>query len=143
MSDTQELTSDLEAEVFAAAEKIVGDFGRHDTKAYFAGFAPDATFIFHTHSERLDSRAAYEALWSSWESSDGFRVHSCRSLSGKVQILGVEAAVFSHRVESQIEFAGVVETVRERETIVFHRQAAGWVAVHEHLSPETSSEDSA
>jgi ketosteroid isomerase-like protein len=27
------------------------------------------------------------------------------------------------------------QTLRERETIVFRREAGRWVAVHEHLSP--------
>src|SRR5829696_796088 len=34
-------------EVLAAADRLVGAFGRHDKDAYFAGFAPDATFCFY------------------------------------------------------------------------------------------------
>ena len=129
-------SGNLEKAVLEAAAKIVSDFGNHDTEAYFAGFAPSATFIFHTHTERLNSRAAYQALWAKWETEDGFKVHGCKSSNQLVQMLGTDAAVFSHQVESQIEFAGEVETVDERETIVFELVNGSWLAVHEHLSPE-------
>ena len=125
-------------EVLAAAAAIVDDFGHHRTEEYFAGFAPDATFLFYTHTARLDSRADYEALWASWETSDGFRVHSCRSSAQNVQVIGDLAAVFTHYVESDVEFGGEVSTIRERETIVFERRNGSWLAIHEHLSPETS-----
>jgi hypothetical protein len=94
--------------------------------------------MFYTHPERLDSRAAYQALWAKWESEDGFRVHACRSANQKVQLLGEDAAVFTHLVSSDIEFAGEVATVEERETIVFAKQGNQWLAVHEHLSPATA-----
>ena len=126
-------------EVLAAAAKIVDDFGHHRTADYFAGFANDATFMFYTHTERLDSRAAYEQLWQKWESEDGFKVHACRSSNQMVQLLGEDAAVFTHLVSSDIEFGGDVSTVEERETIVFAKQGSHWLAVHEHLSPESVS----
>ena len=126
----------LETAVLEAAAKIVADFGSHSTAAYFAGFAPSATFIFHTHTERLNSRSEYEALWAKWETEDGFKVHGCASSNQLVQMLGTDAAVFSHQVESQIEFADEVSTVNERETIVFELVDGAWLAVHEHLSPE-------
>lgn len=126
-------------EVLAAAAKIVDDFGNHRTADYFAGFSADATFMFYTHTERLDSRAAYEALWSKWESEDGFKVHGCRSSDQLVQMLNEDAAVFTHLVSSDIEFAGETSTVEERETIVFARVAGHWLAVHEHLSPNSPS----
>lgn len=125
-------------EVLAAAAAIVDDFGHHRTAEYFAGFAEDATFLFYTHTGRLDSRADYEALWASWETNDGFRVHGCRSRAQQVQIIGDSAAVFTHFVESDVEFGGEVATVRERETIVFERRNGSWLAIHEHLSPETA-----
>lgn len=124
--------------VLAAAAKIVDDFGSHRTSDYFAGFAADATFVFYTHTERLDSRAAYEQLWAKWESEDGFRVHACRSANQKLQLLGENAAVFTHLVSSDIEFGGEVSTVEERETIVFQLIDGSWLAVHEHLSPNTA-----
>jgi len=126
-------------EVLAAAAKIVDDFGNHRTADYFSGFAADASFMFYTHSERLGSRQAYEALWAKWETEDGFRVHACRSSHQLVQLLGEDAAVFTHLVSSDIEFAGEVSTVEERETIVFAKFGNGWLAVHEHLSPNNPS----
>jgi ketosteroid isomerase-like protein len=126
-------------EVLAASSKIVDDFGNHQTADYFAGFSADATFMFYTHTERLDSRAAYEALWAKWESEDGFKVHGCRSSNQLVQLIGQDAAVFTHLVSSDIEFAGEVSTVEERETIVFAKVGGRWLAVHEHLSPNSSS----
>lgn len=128
-----------EKDVLDAAARIVDDFGHHRTARYFAGFAPDATFVFHTHTERLNSRHDYEVLWSSWEKNDGFRVHGCRSSDQKVQLLGDVGAIFTHCVESDVEFGGDVSTIRERETIVFERREGAWVAVHEHLSPETTN----
>ena len=126
-------------EVLAAAAKIVADFGAHRTADYFAGFAADASFMFYTHTKRLDSRAEYETLWARWEAEDGFKVHACRSSNQLVQVLGDDAAVFSHLVSSDIEFGGQVSTIAERETIVFAKQGGRWVAVHEHLSPETAA----
>jgi ketosteroid isomerase-like protein len=125
-------------EILAAAAAIVDDFGHHRTAEYFSGFAEDATFMFYTHTARLDSRADYEALWASWEANDGFRVHGCRSHNQRVQLLGESAAVFTHYVESDVEFAGEASTIRERETIVFEHRDGSWLAVHEHLSPETA-----
>lgn len=131
MSQTQQILD--------AAAKIVDDFGHHRTEAYFAGFTADASFMFYTHSERLNSRSAYEALWAKWETEDGFKVHGCRSTNQLVQLIGNDAAVFSHLVSSDIEFAGEVSTVAERETIVFALVNGAWMAVHEHLSPETAA----
>ncbi len=122
-------------DVMGAAAKIVADFGAHKTDAYFSGFSPEATFMFYTHSERLTSRAAYKSLWTKWESEAGFRVHSCKSSNQLLQMLGDDAAVFSHLVESAIEFGGETTTISERETIVFALIDGRWLAVHEHLSP--------
>ncbi len=125
-------------DVVAAAAKIVADFGAHNTDAYFSGFSPEATFMFYTHSERLTSRAAYQLLWAKWEKEAGFRVHSCKSSDQLLQLLGDDAAVFSHQVESAIEFGGEKTIIFERETIVFALIAGKWLAVHEHLSPVSS-----
>ncbi|GAA1688633.1 hypothetical protein GCM10009792_05610 [Microcella alkalica] len=122
------------AAVLAAADAIVDDFAHHRTEAYFAGFAEDATFVFHTADRRLQSRAEYEALWAQWEREDGFRVHACRSSDRCVQLLG-DIAIFTHSVDSRIELGGSVDDVTERETIVFALRDGRWVAVHEHLSP--------
>jgi ketosteroid isomerase-like protein len=125
--------------VLAAARSLVEAFGRHDTRAYFDAFTPDATFLFHTTAERLGSRAEYERLWASWEREDGFRVLSCRSSNGQVRLVGGDGAVFSHDVETAVSTGGTTSTVRERETIVFQRSGGRWLAVHEHLSAAPGS----
>ena len=127
-------------EVLAAAASLVAAFARHDTEAYFDAFAPDATFVFYTTAQRLDSRAAYRQLWADWE-ADGFGVLSCSSADQLVQLLGDggagDAAVFSHTVTTRVRFGAEEQTLRERETIVFRRVAGGrWLAMHEHLSPQ-------
>ena len=111
-----------ETEVLQAAADLVTAFGSHDTAAYFAAFAPTATFVFHTTPERLEDRAAYERLWRTWEQEDGFRVHGCESRNALVQLLG-DVAVFTHDVTTDVEAGGTRETVQERETIVFARRA--------------------
>lgn len=123
-----------EISVLAAANALVAAFGRHDRDAYFAAFAPDATFLFYNLDRILENRAAYEAEWARWEERDGFRVLGCRSTNGKAQILG-EVAIFTHTVETELSIAGQPITNTERETIVFSRDVGGrWLAVHEHLS---------
>lgn len=122
-------------EVLAAAASLVEAFGRHDTEGYFTAFAPDATFVFHTHPEPLRSRAAYEQLWRSWE-ADGFRVLSCASSDQHVHQLAENVAEFTHRVHTTVQTGEDEESLDERETIVFRREDDGrWLAVHEHLSP--------
>lgn len=128
------MNTDAGSEVMKTARRLVTAFGAHDAVAYFDFFATDASFIFYTHPEMLTSRAEWEHLWSQWESDFGFRVHSCESHDAQVQMMGLDAAVFRHIVVSSIEMEGVLDTVKERETIVFHRAGAQWLAVHEHLS---------
>jgi ketosteroid isomerase-like protein len=116
-----------------AAESLIGAFAGHDPERYFAAFAPEATFIFHNVPQVLGSRAAYEQLWRSWE-ADGFHVRSCVSSDARIQLVGVDVAVFTHHVTTALD--GVDAVQRERETIVLERQADGrWLGVHEHLSP--------
>jgi ketosteroid isomerase-like protein len=129
-----------EGAVLRAAADLVAAFGAHDTAAYFAAFAPEATFVFHTTPERLSDRAAYQRLWRRWEQEDGFHVHGCESRDGTVQVLG-DAAVFVHDVTTDLELGGARETVRERETIVFERRGSQWLAVHEHLSPRPDGQE--
>jgi ketosteroid isomerase-like protein len=120
--------------VLAAADRLVEAFGNHDTKAYFAAFAPDASFIFYNLDRVLRTRAEYEAEWQLWESRDGFRVMGCKSTDRAVSMAG-DAAVFSHTVETDVVFGEQQVTNLERETIVFSRNDAGeWQAIHEHLS---------
>ena len=125
----------VEGPVLDAARVLVEAFGAHDTEAYFASFAADATFVFYTHEEPLRSRDAYRELWTSWE-QDGFRVLSCASADRHVQPLTDDVAVFTHRVRTVVRIGPDEESLDERETIVFRREAGGrWFAVHEHLSP--------
>lgn len=121
------------AEVEAAAAAIVDAFASTDGERYFAAFADDASFVFHTEPTRLDSRAAYERLWSTWVES-GWRVVSCASSEPLVQPMP-GGAVFSHTVDTTVETAEGRESYRERESIVFAVDGDRLVAVHEHLSP--------
>lgn len=124
-----------ESAILAAADACIDAFGRHDRAAYFATFAPDATFIFHTTPGVLRSRAAWEQEWDRLVAEDGFRVLACRSCDRHVQTLG-DAAIFAHRVLTRSTSNGGEIETDERETIVFQRQLdRSWLAVHEHLSP--------
>lgn len=134
MTDTGLTPTDAgeEADALAAADRIIDDFAHHRRDAYFAGFAPDATFLFHNVDHRLESRQAYETLWAEWE-SEGFQVLSCSSSNRRIQLLG-SIAVFSHDVETNAKLGGVAETSRERETIVLGLTDGVWLGIHEHLS---------
>lgn len=123
-----------ETDVLEAASAIVDAFAATDGERYFALFAPDATFVFHTEPERLDDRAAYELLWEDWVAR-GWRVKSCESSNQRVQLL-TGGAVFTHSVSTTAITADGPESYRERETIVFRSTDVGLVAVHEHLSPQ-------
>jgi ketosteroid isomerase-like protein len=120
--------------VTAAADALLSAFGSHDRDAYFAAFAPDATFLFHTSPSLLPTRSAYEQEWAMWE-ADGFHVDACTATDRRVDFLTRDVAVLTHRVRTRL--AGVDEVQRERETIIFRRGSDGrWLAVHEHLSPD-------
>lgn len=120
--------------VTAAADRLVEAFGRHDVEAYFAAFAENATFVFHNLDRVLTSRDAYRKEWQLWEERDGFRVLGCRSSEQRIQLAG-DTAIFTHRVETRVEFGGEPIDTQERETIVFLQNEHGaWLAVHEHLS---------
>ena len=131
--------------VLAAASEIVDAFAATDGDRYFAAFAPDATFMFHTEPERLGDRAAYERLWAGWVDG-GWRVVSCTSSDPLVQTYP-GGAVFTHSVETTVETGEGTESFRERETIVFRVEAETdaasprLVAVHEHLSPMPDAAD--
>ena len=125
-----------EADVLGAANSLVDAFSRHDRDAYFAAFAPTATFIFYNLDRTLNSRAEYEAEWHLWERRDGFHVVKCISTGQQIQLHG-DVAVFTHNVDTDIRFGDDTITNYERETIVFEKSPAGsWLAVHEHLSPQ-------
>lgn len=128
------------AEVRATADAIVAAYGAHRTDDYFQAFHPEATFVFYSSPERLNSRAEFRAEWDRWMREDGFGVLGCVSSDQLVQPFG-DVAVFTHRLETRLRTNSGEEAVLERETIVFSRQADGsWLAVHEHLSPEPKGE---
>ena len=148
-----EPTTPTRDSVLAAAAEIVDAFAATDGERYFATFAPDATFVFHTEPERLGERAAYERLWAGWVEG-GWRVVSCESSDRLVQAFP-GGAVFSHSVATTVDTGEGTESYRERETIVFRVEepatgatdaaAPRLVAVHEHLSPmpEAAASDTA
>ena len=126
--------TDLTTErVLAATDRLGAAFAPTDTHAYFACFAPDATFAFHTEPALLPDRAAYERTWAGWL-AEGWRVVSCTSTDRRVQLLG-DVAVLTHAVETTTSSPGGSTTTRERESIVFALDGDSVVAVHEHLSP--------
>jgi ketosteroid isomerase-like protein len=141
MTDQGSNAPTAEDEVLAAADALVDAFGSHDVERYFASFAPEATFVFHTTPRWLGTRAEYEQEWRSWE-REGFKVLSCESHDQSVELLTDDVAVFTHSVRTRLE--GVDDVQRERETIVFRRVlGTGWLGVHEHLSPDPTPEDAA
>ena len=125
--------TEAESGVLTAATRLVDAFSSHDTEAYFAAFAEDASFIFHNLDRVLTSREAYLAEWRLWETRDGFRVLGCRSSDQRVQMAG-DVAIFTHTVETRVSVGGETMTNRERETIVFRREGGKWFGFHEHLS---------
>jgi len=126
--------SETEQQVLAAADILIDAFARHDRDAYFAAFAPDATFLFYHVTESLPSRVAYEALWHRLEQEQQFAVLGCESSDRSVQLVG-ECAIFTHAVRTTVSTRAGRATLDERESIVFARTGGGWLAVHEHLSP--------
>jgi ketosteroid isomerase-like protein len=124
----------MEAEVLAAADALVADFGGGRVDAYFARLAPDATFVFYTSPERLESREEYRALWDRWVAEDQFRVLACTSSNRIVQPLGADAAVLAHDVTTRVSTTAGERELTESESIVFARRDGEWLVVHEHLS---------
>lgn len=121
-------------EVSEVAAQIVNAFSATDAERYFSLFAPEASFIFHTEQDRLDSRAAYEALWSGWV-ADGWAVVACDSTNHQVTAFP-GGAIFSHDVTTTVQTGDGEESYEERETIVFRCEPDGrLLAIHEHLSP--------
>ncbi|MDN5760604.1 MAG: nuclear transport factor 2 family protein, partial [Tomitella sp.] len=112
--------------------------------AYFAAFAPDASFIFHPESHRLNSRAEYEEIWNSWL-AEGWSVVDCASTGRLVQTYP-GGAVFSHTVDTTVTTTDGTESYRERESIIFRHLGDGnLLAIHEHLStvPDPAPADAA
>jgi ketosteroid isomerase-like protein len=131
---TPVLATPTEKEALDAAAAIVEAFAATDSARYFDGFAPDASFIFHTEPLMLRGRAAYEELWNGWRAS-GWEVLACESSNPLVTTFP-GGAVFVHDVATTVHTPEGRESYRERETIVFRCAAdGGLTAIHEHLSP--------
>ena len=125
--------ADLSA-VTAAADRLLVAFSSHDREGYFACFAPDATFLFHTSPEVLGTRADYEQEWAVWE-AEGFHVDGCSTSDRRIDLVASDVAILTHRVHTRL--AGMPDVQRERESIVFRRLTDDtWLAVHEHLSAD-------
>lgn len=122
------------------AQSLVTAFTASDSAAYFRHFHADASFLFHDTPGLVRSRADYEAMWAQWERDDGFRVLACESTDQDVREHG-DLAVFTHTVRTRRLVAGEEEELHERETIVLSRDGAGWICVHEHLSPAPGAPD--
>ncbi|MDH6217882.1 nuclear transport factor 2 family protein [Streptomyces pseudovenezuelae] len=127
--------SNGQEQVLQAAGDLVAAFATGRLDDYFQAFAPDATFVFHTTAQRIESVAEYRRVWARWVTEDEFRVLNCVSSDRMVQLWD-DTAVFTHTVETHISTLDGVDKLHERETIVFRRAEDGrWLAVHEHLSP--------
>ena len=122
-------------DVKKAAANLVGHFGASRVSEYFQCFSESADFIFYTHTARLKSRKAYEDLWKSWEAEMNFKILSCTSSDQDIRMVGNNVAVFTHNVSTDVSTNAGVDTVSERETIVFELVGGSWIAIHEHLSP--------
>jgi ketosteroid isomerase-like protein len=122
-----------EGQVIEAAVALIDAFARNDRPRYFAAFAPEATFIFHSTNRVLASRAAYEAEWDSWVRDLDFKVKDCVSTHRVAKVYG-SVGVFTHQTETHIATKDGEQSYHERETIIFHNVGGKWVAVHEHLS---------
>lgn len=120
------------------ANSLLAAFASSQSGPYFDHFSPDATFIFHNAPGRLETRDAYEQLWSQWEKDDDFQILSCESSNQRVQDFA-DVALFTHDVRTVSSVSGEQKTILERETIVLHRTELGWIAVHEHLSVDPRS----
>jgi len=132
--------SEVIAEVTATADAIIAAYAANRIDDYFQAFHPEATFVFYSSPERLNSRAEFREEWDREIREDAFEVLECVSSDQLVQPLG-DVAVFTHRLETRLRTNSGEETILERETIVLSRQADGsWLAVHEHLSPDPKGE---
>lgn len=123
----------LDHEIRDAAQAIVRAFRDNDEDAYFAGFAPECSFAFHTDQQALLGRDAWRDAWRELRAS-GWRVDACETQWDHVQPVG-DGGIYLHELTTTAGEPGAEETYRERETIVFERRDGRLVAVHEHLSP--------
>ncbi len=127
------MATDVSDEVLLAAARLITAFATFDRDAYFAAFRADADFIFHNSVATFPDRASYERAWNDWV-NEGWHVLSCESVGGAVRVLDDNNAIFTHEVRTTLGPPDHPIALHERETIVFSRDAGGWLATHEHLS---------
>jgi ketosteroid isomerase-like protein len=120
-------------------QSLLDAFAASDSTRYFAHFHPDATFLFYDTPGRIESRQAYEAIWSGWERDVNFRVLDCQSTNQRMQTSSDDTAVFTHDVRTTRSIDGGHDVVLERETIVLVRDGDTWTCIHEHLSPQPAA----
>ncbi|HEY0286347.1 MAG TPA: nuclear transport factor 2 family protein [Pseudomonas sp.] len=132
MNSTAQASQHIVDTVSHAARQLVNAFASNDTDTYFAAFTEDATFFFYTLPAPLLSRAAYRAVWDSWQ-ADGFVVLDCQSSNAHISLQG-EVAIFMHDVATHVRFGQQESRYQERETIVLRQCEGRWLACHEHLS---------
>jgi len=124
----------LDAEVLATVEGLEARLDAGDLDAYFAGFAPDATFVFHDEERRLESPGEYRALLEERIAGSGLRFLDRRRSEVRVQ-RWEDGAVVSFLDEATYEWEGDRETTRGRASWVLRREGGRWVVVHVHISP--------
>jgi uncharacterized protein (TIGR02246 family) len=125
----------MQAQLNAAAERVVNAFGSHDVEAYFSCFAEDASFLFYSSPELMRSREAFRQEWQRMEAEDGYRVRSCVASERHVQVVSAQAGIVTHTLRTRFTTNDGESELRERETLVLRRDEHGWLIVHEHLSP--------
>lgn len=121
----------------AAASRLLETFARGDLDGYFSAFVPSATFIFHSVPTPLASVEEYRSAWRDWVATFDLRIIGCTSERQSIDFVTSEVALFTHAVRVTASTREGIHQRRERETIVFARQADGrWLGVHEHLSAD-------
>ena len=126
----------MEAQLNEAAERVVGAFGSHDVETYFSCFAEDASFLFYSSPDVMPSRAAFRQEWERMEAKDGYHVLSCEATARRIQAVTPDTGIVTHTLLTRFSTNEGEDELSERETLVLRRdEQAGWVIVHEHLSP--------
>jgi ketosteroid isomerase-like protein len=119
-------------DIAAAAQAIVTAYAANDEADYFARFAPDCSFAFHTDGEIHTARDEWQQGWRELR-AEGWEVVDCHSLVTHIQLIP-EGGIFVHELETTARTGDETETYKERETIVFTRRDGELIAIHEHLS---------
>jgi len=116
------------------ADTLIQAYRDGDDDTYLARLAPDATLVL-PGEPRHDAADAYRAYLRTLRVRNGHRVLDATSANRRVRYYG-DTAVLTHDLTSVLERDAAIDTVTERETIVFARDTYGfWVAVHVHRSP--------